>query len=104
VGPDNTFLKKPEPVPVEFTVHRDREAKAVVIEIQTQKILLKEGQWSRWVKINFEFRLPWFVPNESRGGICRFYLQNVGDPFRLYVSPINMAPAAPAQQTSEPAS
>jgi predicted AlkP superfamily phosphohydrolase/phosphomutase len=104
VGPDNGFLKKPVPVKVEIQVHRDREANAAVIEIQGEKILLKEGQWSRWVKVNFEFRLPWFVPNEKRGGICRFYLQKIGDPFRLYVSPINMDPAAPAMQISEPAS
>ncbi len=35
-------------------------------------------------------------------GICRFFLQEVAPTFRLYVSPINMDPAAPAQQISEP--
>jgi predicted AlkP superfamily phosphohydrolase/phosphomutase len=104
VGPDNAFLKKPDAVKVELLVHRDREANAAVIEIQGQKILLKEGQWSRWTKVNFEFSLPWFVPNEERGGIVRFYLQRVAEPFRLYVSPINMDPAAPAQKMSEPES
>jgi predicted AlkP superfamily phosphohydrolase/phosphomutase len=104
VGPDNSFLKKPEAVKVEFQVHRDREANAAVIEIQGQKILLKEGQWSRWTKVEFEFKLPWFVPDGKAGGICRFYLQKVAEPFRLYVSPLNMDPAAPAQKMSEPAS
>jgi predicted AlkP superfamily phosphohydrolase/phosphomutase len=102
VGPDNSFLKNPEPVKIDFRVHRDREANAAVVEIQGQKILLRAGQWSRWTKINFEFRLPWFVPNENRGAIIRFYLQEVRDNFRLYVSPLNMDPAAPAQQMSEP--
>ncbi len=104
VGPDNTFLKTPRAVNIEFLVHRDREANAVVIEIQGQKILLKEGQWSRWTKVEFEFSLPSFVSNEKRGGICRFYLQQVADPFRLYVTPTNMDPAAPALKMSEPAS
>jgi predicted AlkP superfamily phosphohydrolase/phosphomutase len=104
LGPENGFRKAPQPVTVDFQVHRDREAKAAVIEIQGQKIILKEGAWSRWTKINFEFPLPWFVPNGSAAGICRFYLQKAGEPFRLYVSPINMDPAAPALKMSEPES
>jgi predicted AlkP superfamily phosphohydrolase/phosphomutase len=104
VGPENSFLKSPRPVTVEFLIHRDREADAAVIEVQGQKILLRAGQWSRWVKINFEFSLPWFVPNEERSGICRFYLQEVAPNFRLYVTPVNMDPAAPALKISEPES
>src|SRR5262249_43557344 len=34
----------------------------------------------------------------------RFYLQEVAPNFRLYVSPINMDPSAPAQRISEPES
>jgi predicted AlkP superfamily phosphohydrolase/phosphomutase len=102
IGPENSFLKSPRPVTVEFLVHRDREADAAIIEIQGQKILLKQGQWSKWTRIKFEFSLPWFVPNETRPAICRFYLQSVASPFRLYVSPLNMDPAAPAQKMSEP--
>jgi predicted AlkP superfamily phosphohydrolase/phosphomutase len=104
VGPDNSFLATPRPVNIEFLVHRDRQADAVVIEIQGQRVLLAKGQWSRWTKINFEFGMPWFLPNEARSGICRFYLQEVSPNLRLYVSPINMDPAAPAQKMSEPAS
>ena len=48
--------------------------------------------------------MPWYVPNEKRGGICRFYLQEVAPNFRLYVSPLNMDPAAPALKMSEPES
>src|SRR5262249_58293743 len=35
-------------------------------------------------------------------GIVRFYLQEVTPNFRLYVSPVNMDPSAPAKQLSEP--
>ncbi|MGD8501839.1 MAG: alkaline phosphatase family protein, partial [Phycisphaerales bacterium] len=52
-GPRNNLLKDPEPATIPFCVHRDRAAKACVIEIQKRKILLKEGQWSRWVKLDF---------------------------------------------------
>jgi predicted AlkP superfamily phosphohydrolase/phosphomutase len=104
VGPPNDFLKVPEPVSIPFLVHRDREANAALIEIQGQKVLLKAGQWSRWIKLNWEFTMPWFLPTENRAAICRFYLQEVAPNFRLYVTPINMDPAAPALKMSEPAS
>ncbi len=103
LGPENNFLKTPHSIAVDFQVHRDREVNAVMIEIQGRKILLKEGQWSPWTKITFEFTMPWFLPNEKPTGICRFYLQSV-NPCRLYVTPINMDPSAPAQKMSEPAS
>jgi predicted AlkP superfamily phosphohydrolase/phosphomutase len=42
--------------------------------------------------------------NQTVSGICRFYLQQVGQNVRLYVSPINVNPSAPAVQLSEPPS
>ncbi|TMQ35281.1 MAG: twin-arginine translocation signal domain-containing protein [Planctomycetota bacterium] len=100
VGPESSFLKPPRPITVEFLVHRDRQANAAVIEVQGHKILLKAGQWSPWTRLEFE--LPWYVANVS--GISRFYLQEVTPNFRLYVTPVNMDPSAPAQKISEPPS
>jgi hypothetical protein len=97
VGPENSMLKKPRPLTIEFQVHRDRQANAAVIELQGKRLLLKEGQWSAWTKLDFA---P--MPTSHVSGICRFYLQEVGPNFRLYVSPVNMDPAAPAQKISEP--
>jgi predicted AlkP superfamily phosphohydrolase/phosphomutase len=102
VGPEEAFLKTPRPMAVEFLVHRDREANAAVIEVQGRKIVLKAGQWSRWTPIEFTLSTPKFVLPQRAGGICRFYLQEVAPTFRLYVSPINMDPAAPAKPVSEP--
>lgn len=104
VGPENSFLKSPKPVTLPFAVHRDIQANAAVIELQGKRIVLKAGQWSAWVRLDFELALPWFVPNEKARGMCRFYLQQVTAPLRLYVSPINMDPAKPALPLSEPAS
>jgi predicted AlkP superfamily phosphohydrolase/phosphomutase len=106
VGPDNSFLKVPKATEVELLLHRDRQANAAVIEIPDQeiKIVLKPGQWSRWTKVDFELSLPWFLPNKSASGICRFYLQEVAPNFRLYVTPINIDPSDPVAQISEPTS
>jgi predicted AlkP superfamily phosphohydrolase/phosphomutase len=98
VGPEFGSRNESRPLGVDFLVHRDRQAAAAVIEIQGHKIILKAGQWSRWTKLKFE--TPWYTPNV--GGICRFYLQEVAPNFRLYVSPINMDPAAPELPISEP--
>ncbi len=104
VGPEDPLLKSPRPIEIPFLVHRDREANAAVIEIQGRKIVLAAGQWSPWTGLDFTMSTPWFVPSQGVRGICRFYLQQVAQPFRLYVTPINMDPAAPAQKISEPES
>jgi len=102
IGPTNTFLKDPQPTTVEFAVHRDRLSRAVVIEIQNKKILLKEGRWSEWVKLDFDLSTPVFMPDKHISGLCRFYLQEVSPNFRLYVSPINTDPSDPAIKITEP--
>jgi len=103
VGPDDSLLKNPKPTGVDFLVHRDRQANAAVIEINGKRVVLKAGQWSKWVVVEFKLSVPGFLPGKSVAGICRFYLQEVTPNFRLYVSPINVDPRAPAVSISEPA-
>jgi predicted AlkP superfamily phosphohydrolase/phosphomutase len=102
IGPENTFLKKPAQINVEFRVHRDRQANAALIEVQGRKILLAAGQWSPWTKLDFALETPAFLPDQHASGICRFYLQEVSPNFRLYVSPTNIDPSEPAVTMSEP--
>ncbi len=104
IGPENSFLKQPRPVAVDFLVHRDCGADAALIEVQGQRILLKAGQWSRWTQLDFALSTPAFLPDQHVSGICRFYLQEVSPNFRLYVTPINIDPSDPAVQLSEPRS
>ena len=103
IGPDNDFLKTPKPVTVDFLVHRDRDANAAVVELQGHKIVLKPGEWSAWKRIDFGLSTPRFLPDKGIAGICRFHLQEVSPNFRLYVSPLNVDPSAPAVKISEPA-
>lgn len=101
-GPENTFLKNPQETEVEFTVYRDRQANAALIEIQGRRILLEAGQWSEWIRLDFTFRMPNFMPDQHQSGIVRFYLQEVAPVFRLYVTPINIDPSDPVMKISEP--
>ncbi len=102
VGPTNSMLKTPKPAKLEFLVHRDRSAGAAVIDIQGHKLLLKPGEMSHWVKVDFSLSTPWFVPDKAVPGICRFLVQEIEPNFRLYVSPVNIDPSAPATKLSEP--
>ncbi len=104
VGPDDSLLVNPTPITIPLLIHRDRDANAVVLEIQGRRIILKPGQWSRWTKLDFRLSTPFFVPSQSVSGICRFYLQEVAPVFRLYITPVNMDPQSPAQKISEPQS
>ena len=101
-GPMNTFLQEPKPSSIKFSVYRDKQAKAALIEIQEHKILLKKGQWSQWAKLDFEMSMPALMPDEHVSGICRFYLQDIEPDFKLYVTPINTDPSNPAMKLTEP--
>lgn len=85
---------------VEFTVHVDPVNPVARIDIQGQRILLKEGEFSPWVELKFEM-LPKL---KSVHGICRFYLKSAKPDFALYASPLNISPANPALPISTPAS
>ena len=62
--------------------------------------MLREGEWSDWIHIQFQL-IP-FIGNVK--GICRFYFKQAHPRFELYVSPINIDPADPALPLSTPKS
>jgi predicted AlkP superfamily phosphohydrolase/phosphomutase len=104
IGPENTTLKKPAKATVPFQVYRHPTDANARIEWQDQVIVLKEGEWSDWCKVDYELEMPSFLPNTHVSGICRFYLQQVRPTFRLYVTPINIDPSDPGgQRVTEPA-
>lgn len=103
VGPDNTLLKKPAPTTASFQIHRHPGKPMARIELQGRTIVLKEGEWSDWCKVDFELQMPSFLPNGHVSGICRFYLQEADPNFTLYVTPINIDPSDPGgQRITEP--
>jgi predicted AlkP superfamily phosphohydrolase/phosphomutase len=105
-GPNNDFLdveeleakkgrrlrSKEKQSYVEFTVRVDPVNPVARIDIQGKQILLKAGEFSDWVELDFEM-LPNF---KSVAGICRFYLKSTAPKFALYATPLNISPANPA--------
>jgi predicted AlkP superfamily phosphohydrolase/phosphomutase len=104
IGPKNSMLRDPQDIKLELLIHRDRAANAAVLQIQDRRIILRPGEWSQWTQLDFTMTAPWFLPNTKISGICRFYLRALTPNLQLYVSPININPAAPAVPISEPPS
>lgn len=100
IGPDNTFRKGSPPATEPFTVSIDPLEPVAKIEVQDKKFVLREGEWSDWVHVEFQL-IPFFG---NVKGICRFYLKQTHPRFQLYVSPINIDPANPALPISTPRS
>jgi len=101
-GPPNTFLKDPKPSEVPCAVHRDREANSAILEVNNRTLVLKQGDWSDWVDIEFNLETLAITPDQKVNGLVRFYLQEVSPIFKLYVSPVNADPRNPAIDISEP--
>jgi predicted AlkP superfamily phosphohydrolase/phosphomutase len=100
IGPDNSFRRNSPPATEPFTVDVDPMESVARIGFEDQRFVLKEGEWSGWVPV--EFQLMPFIGNVK--GMCRFYLKQTHPRFQLYVSPINIDPENPALPISTPSS
>lgn len=97
-GPINTFRKGTPESRIDFTVYIDPENPVAKISLQDKEIMLKEGEWSDWVRVNYEL-LPYM---EKASGIVRFYLKELRPSFKLYATPVNIDPSDPALPISTP--
>ena len=98
-GPDNAFKKEHPESYIDFTVYIDPMNPVAKIKIQNHEFILKQGEWSKWKRINFNM-----IPTQSVKGICNFFLKQVRPEFKLYVSPVNIDPADPVLPISTPKS
>src|SRR5207245_813790 len=100
IGPDNSFRKGSPAATEPFSVAVDPLESVARVAVQGHEFVLREGEWSNWVKIEFQL-IPFFG---NVKGMCRFYLKQAHPRFQLYVSPINIDPADPALPISTPSS
>ncbi len=96
-GPENPFLRRPQNVRAEFTAFPDRSNQFAKIVVGSEERLLKVGEWSDWVPVEFGL-----VPTQTLGGEVRFFLKRLDPFFELYASPVNLDPLAPAMPVSTP--
>jgi predicted AlkP superfamily phosphohydrolase/phosphomutase len=98
-GPINSLKTDRPDTVVPFQVFIDPQNAAAKIRIQGNEFVLKEKEWSGWIRVRFNL-----IPTQSVHGMCLFYLKEVRPKFKLYVSPIHMDPARPALPLSTPES
>ncbi len=85
---------------VPFKVYLDPDQDdAVRLDIQGRSVLLRKGEYSEWVQLDFEL-LP-VIGTVS--GIARFLVKQVRPTFQLYITPINIDPANQAGPVTYPA-
>jgi predicted AlkP superfamily phosphohydrolase/phosphomutase len=100
IGPDNSFRKGSAAAKEPFSVAVDPLESVAKLTVQGQEFVLREGEWSGWIRVTFQL-IPFFG---NINGVCRFYLKQAHPRFQLYVSPINIDPANPVLPISTPSS
>lgn len=104
-GPPNTFIEEERngkpfhptaSIPLEVLIDPDQEL--VEIKVQDHDILLPKGEFSDWVRLEFEV-LPYM---HSLSAIVKFYLIDAHPDLKLYMTPLNIDPANPALPMSSP--
>jgi predicted AlkP superfamily phosphohydrolase/phosphomutase len=112
LGPQNPFRRQPEstdslpeskrprPLEIDFEVFLDPNHPVAKFVVQGNEFILKVGEWSDWIPLGFS-ALPYLGTINAIG---RFYLQEVTPTFRLYVTPLQIDPAAPVMPISTPTS
>ena len=102
-GPENPFRRDPRSgahpqATLDFDVYLDVEARAAKFTVADAEFVLREGEWSEWIRVEFE-GVPWLA---SFSALARFHLQRVAPDFELYVSPLQIDPADPVMPISHP--
>ena len=111
-GPRN-FLRRPKngvqpPTTTQFQVVRDPERDLVKLTLGDDLLILKKGEWSRWVQFDFETNIPgstvlgWTGASVSIPAMVRFYVKHVHPELEIFVTPANIDPFRPVNPISEP--
>jgi len=98
-GPRNDLRKGAPRCAIDLTIYLDPVAPAAKIVVGDKQLLLREREWSEWAQVRFP--MLW---RHGVSGVCKFYLKSARPDFRLYVTPIQIDPSAPALPITTPAS
>ena len=97
-GPENPFPEEgSRDLTLPLMIHPEPGRRRVEVEIDGQRILLRQGEYSDWIPLRFR---AGFGINAY--GICRMYLRSVVPDIELYVTPVQIDPRRPALPISHP--
>jgi predicted AlkP superfamily phosphohydrolase/phosphomutase len=98
-GPRNSYREGDPVTEVVVSGVVDPDQRAAWLTVGDREVVLREGEWSDWITIEFEM-----VPViKSVRGICRLYLVEAQPHLRLYVTPVQIDPVEPEMPISTPA-
>jgi predicted AlkP superfamily phosphohydrolase/phosphomutase len=97
-GPENTLRRDRARSSVTLHVQRDPDNPVAQFEVDGQRFILKQGEWSGWIRVRF----PIVPLLKSAAGMFRVYAKKLNPEFRVYVSPVNLDPGAPELPISTP--
>jgi predicted AlkP superfamily phosphohydrolase/phosphomutase len=105
-GPPNLFRLQPGALPgpgdyltARVTVHVDPESETAVLKAGSAVAVLREGEWSDWIELEFDALPMGLMP--LRGAV-RFFARSLRPGFELYASPVNLSAASPPQLFTSP--
>ena len=88
-----------EDIRLPITIHWNRPERRATIEIQDSMVSLAEGEWSKWVMLEFQANLI-----VRLHGMVQIFLIRADKELQVYISPINWRPDKPPVPMSSPAS
>ncbi len=97
-GPINTLRKDRARSTVTITMHRDADHPAALFEVQDQRFILREGDWSGWIHVRF----PILPGMKTAAGMFRVYAKKLNPECQIYISPVNIDPESPELPISTP--
>ena len=92
-------LEAREELRLPVKIHWNKAGKTATIDLGDNAIHLQEGEWSKWINLDFNANI--FVRIH---GMAQVYLIRAGQELQLYISPINWKPDKPPAPMSAPAS
>ncbi len=96
-GPENSLLEGGGTLQIPFRILLGDNSRPPKLEIQNETYPLVLGEYTPWIKLNFNAGMGIKV-----GGIARFLLTQTEPHFSLYVSPVQIDPEKPALPISHP--
>jgi predicted AlkP superfamily phosphohydrolase/phosphomutase len=97
-GPVNTLRRDRRSASLEMAVDIDPVAPVARFEIGGQRFILRQGEWSPWIRVRF----PLIPHLASVASMFRVYAGELQPGLRVYRSPLNADPADPALPIATP--
>lgn len=99
-GPANTLRRDRSSATLRLVADIDPDAPLVRFRIGEQQFILREGDWSPWIRVQF----PLIRGLANVAGMFRLYVRELHPGLRIYRSPLNIDPFNAALPISTPVS